>query len=284
MTNKISIEPLFPDVDWSECKVHVAMTSSSGTRPLDVFTRSFDEWQNEWNGSYKSLRYWNRKYIFSIIDMPHKIDRWLFGGIFKVIDCKPGRNPDDNKMGFIYTVAADLRGKELIGRLIIKWKKDGRIMGRTPESMLPNMSVAEILPKSYEGEDFPGYANINHSYATLEALWRDKKQDWNSALRNCQGVYLITDTLTGLRYVGSACSDEGVWSRWQTYFLTGGHGGNKKLRNFLRGKSPDYARQNFHFSLLEQASSRDSEQQVIERESYWKQVLLTRGEFGLNEN
>ena len=45
-----------------------------------------------------------------------------------------------------------------------------------------------------------------------------------------------------------------------------------------------YAEKHFKFSLLEQASSRDSEQYIIQRESYWKEVLMTRGEFGLNDN
>jgi hypothetical protein len=36
--------------------------------------------------------------------------------------------------------------------------------------------------------------------------------------------------------------------------------------------------------LLEQASSRDSEQHIIQREAYWKDVLLTRGKFGYNDN
>jgi hypothetical protein len=284
VTDNIPIEPLFPEVDWDECKVHVAQTYANTERPIDAFTRSFDEWQHGWNGGFKSLNYWNRQYIFSIIDMPHKENCWLFGGIFKVVECIPGLREEDNKKGVIYQVALDLRGKSLIGRLIIRWKKHGRNMGRNPESMLHNMSIAEILPESYAGVDFPGYAHINHSYASLEMLWKENKPDWKAALRHCHGVYLITDVLTGMRYVGSAYGDDGIWSRWETYFKTGGHGDNKLLRKLLRANDADYARHNFQFSLLEQASSRDSEQQVMERESFWKQVLLTRGEFGLNEN
>ena len=103
---------------------------------------------------------------------------------------------------------------------------------------------------------------------------------------HCQGVYLITDIETGLRYVGSAYGEEGIWSRWGIYFQTEGHGNNKLIKKLLaeKAKGVDYARKNFQISLLEQASSRDSEQYVIKRENYWKEVLLTRSNSGLNDN
>jgi len=185
-----------------------------------------------------------------------------------------------------YKVDLDRQGEPLIGRLIIRLVKKARAKGRKPESMLSDMSVAEILPEPYIGEDFPGYANINHRYAILEKLWQDSKPDWVAALMHCQGVYLITDLKTGLRYVGSAYGEEGIWSRWNNYFRTGGHGNNKLLKKLLAGKvkGVEYARKNFQISLLEQASSRDSEQYIIKREGFWKEVLLTRSEFGLNDN
>jgi hypothetical protein len=281
---EISVEILFPSFDWNDSKIHVAQRSGD-TRPIDVFTRSFDDWQNEWNGAFHSNHCWNRKYIFSMIELPTQPDCWLFGGIFEVLSYKPAKD-SRGKDCIHYKVALFDQGASLIGRLVIHWVKDARAKGRKPESMLSDMRVAEILPEIYAGEDFPGYANINHSYATLEKLWLDSKPDWVSALKHCQGVYLITDIKTGLRYVGSAYGEEGIWSRWSNYFRTGGHAHNKLLKKLLAGKTSgvDYARKNFQISLLEQASSRDSEQHVIQREGYWKEVLLTHGKFGLNEN
>ena len=280
----ILIDPLFSELNWNDVKIHIAQKSGQ-SRPIDVFTRSFSEWQNRWNGGHHSNHCWNRKYIFSIVELPNQPDRWLFGGIFRVISYKSGKSRE-GKDGMLYKVSLDPQGEPLIGRLIIRWVKTARAKGRKPESMLSDMSVAEILPEPYIGEDFPGYANINHSYATLEKLWQDSKPDWVAALMHCQGVYLITDLNTGLRYVGSAYGEEGIWSRWGSYFRTGGHGNNKLLKKLLAGKvkGVDYARKNFQISLLEQASSRDSEQYVIKREGYWKDVLLTRSKFGLNEN
>lgn len=280
----IILEPLFPELNWNDVKIHVAQKAGQ-IRPIDVFTRSFSEWQNVWNGDFHTNHCWNRKYIFSIIELPNKPDSWLFGGIFLVNSHKPGKN-GEGRNGVLYKVILDPQGEPLIGRLIIRWVKDARGKGRKPESMLPDMSVSEILPEQYIGEDFPGYANINHSYAILEKLWQDSKPDWLAALMHCHGVYLITDRKTGLRYVGSAYGEEGIWSRWGSYFKTGGHGNNKLLKKLLAGKikGVDYARKYFQISLIEQASSRDSEQYVIEREGYWKDVLLTRSKFGLNEN
>lgn len=282
--SKIHVDILFPSLDWTEVKIHVAQKSGS-TRPIDVFTRSFDEWQNRWNGNFHSNHCWNRTYIFSIIELPTQPDCWLFGGIFEVLSHRSGKSRK-GKDGVIYKVSLSEEGGSMIGRLVIHWVKDARAKGRKPESMLDLMRVSEILPETYVGEDFPGHASINHNFAVLEKLWQDAKPDWFAALSFCQGVYLITDIKTGLRYVGSAYGDDGMWSRWGNYFSTGGHAGNKLLKRLLSGKRDGlaYARKYFQFCLLEQASSRDSEQYIIQRESYWKEALLTRGKYGHNEN
>ncbi|MBQ0720677.1 MAG: GIY-YIG nuclease family protein [Gammaproteobacteria bacterium] len=280
----ILIDILFPSFDWNDAKIHVAQKSPNN-RPIDVFTRSFDEWQNDWNGNFHSNHCWNKQYIFSMIELPTQPDCWLFAGIFKVLSYQEGKSLT-GKEGVIYKVSLSEKGQSMIGRLVIHWVKDARIKGRKPERMLANMRVSEILPETYAGEDFPGYTNVNHRYDVLEKLWLDSKSDWLAALTHCQGVYLITDLKTGLRYVGSAYGEEGIWSRWGDYFTSGGHAGNALLKKLLSGKKSgiDYARKNFQISLLEQASSRDSEQYIIQRESYWKRVLLTRGKYGLNQN
>jgi len=94
------------------------------------------------------------------------------------------------------------------------------------------------------------------------------------------------DIFTPPLTVGSAYGEKGIWSRWKDYFDSGGHAGNKLIKKLLLNQNSgvDYARNYFQFCLLEQISSRDSEQYVIQRESFWKDVLLTRGKYGLNEN
>ena len=283
MNTRIEVESIYPNFDWSLAKFHIAQKSGS-VQPIDVFTRSFDEWQNKWNGAYHSNHCWNQPFIFSIIELPTQPDKWLFGGIFQVLSHKK-KMRNGKEMSF-YKVSLATEGEALIGRLVFHWKKDARAKGRKPATVLPNMSIAELLPETYVGIDFPGYENINLPFSIIEQLWHDAKPDWYTALANCQGVYLITDTKTGRRYVGSAYGEDGIWSRWGAYFKTGGHGNNVLLKELLGNrKNPiEYARKHMQMCLLEHISNRANEQYVILRESFWKEALHTRGEFGLNAN
>ncbi|AWX92359.1 hypothetical protein DPM13_01420 [Paracoccus mutanolyticus] len=45
--------------------------------------------------------------------------------------------------------------------------------------------------------------DIDLSFAELEALVSNSRPDWKAALESIKGIYLITDTRTGKRYVGS---------------------------------------------------------------------------------
>jgi len=74
---------------------------------------------------------------------------------------------------------------------------------------------------------------------------------------------------------------QGIWQRWLNY-AKNGHGGNMELRALLRKKGVSHASL-FQFSLLEVCDLNSSDDYVIERETHWKNVLLSR-EFGLNQN
>ncbi len=78
---KIEVSILFPAFDWEDAKIHVAQQAGD-TRPIDVFSRSFEDWKNQWNGAFHSNHCWNRKFVFSMIELPMQPDCWLFGGIF----------------------------------------------------------------------------------------------------------------------------------------------------------------------------------------------------------
>ncbi len=102
-------------------------------------------------------------------------------------------------------------------------------------------------------------------------------------MENAKGVYLITDTLNGKRYVGSAYGTTGIWSRWECYVKTG-HGYNDELTWLINTSGIEYARKNFRFALLEHRTMKTDDNVVIQREQHWKSVLLTRSEFGYNKN
>ena len=121
------------------------------------------------------------------------------------------------------------------------------------------------------------------SLEELETLVKNDRPDWKAALENIKGIYLISDTKTGKRYVGSAYSDQGLWSRWSAY-VASGHGGNVELRALIKNPTLDYCRSHFRFAILEHRSSRTPDDVVLGREAFWKRILLTRGEQGLDRN
>ena len=50
------------------------------------------------------------------------------------------------------------------------------------------------------------------------------------------------------------------------------------------GNKLDYTHENFKFTLLEYRPASTPDETIDNRESYWKEVLLTRGKYGLNQN
>jgi len=71
------------------------------------------------------------------------------------------------------------------------------------------------------------------------------------------------------------------WTRWKEY-SNNGHGGNTLLKALIDKNGIDYAN-NFQFSILETRSMNAESDEVIKRESFWKDILLSR-EFGYNKN
>lgn len=95
------------------------------------------------------------------------------------------------------------------------------------------------------------------------------------------GVYIIADQRSGKLYIGSACGEGGIWQRWCQYAATG-HGGNLELRDLIKTEGPERAKA-FRFSVLEIADLHSTPQDIVRRESHWKNILLTR-DHGLNAN
>jgi hypothetical protein len=140
--------------------------------------------------------------------------------------------------------------------------------------------VAEMKAKRIEIEQFPGYSNTIIPKRMLDLIVSQEVESWKTALSNVGGVYLITDTMTGKCYVGSATGEGGIWQRWADY-ANSGHGGNAKLQKLL-DVDCDYC-SNFQFVILEIADTHTSVEDILQRESHWKNVLCTR-EHGYNAN
>lgn len=272
----IKLKDILKIEDERRYKVHLA-TWNGKNQPLDVFVRDKEEWKH-WNTHSRSGKNkFSRKYILTLISFYHETDTWLFGGVFEVT----GRTGE--KTGHIYEVVLTDQFKPFIGRLKIEWKRYGQQNARNLEVLVGDFVVAEILKEPYTGEKFPGYEDISVGFASLRNIIHSEKPDWKAALENVKGVYLITDGKNGKKYVGAAYGEQGIWARWSCYAGTGGHGYTDELTKLIKEKDEKYALENFTFSLLEYRPMKTDDQNVIDRETFWKKALLSR-EFGYNKN
>ncbi len=89
--------------------------------------------------------------------------------------------------------------------------------------------------------------------------------------------------MTNKRYVGSASGDEMLLGRWRSY-AENGHGGNRELKALVEEHGLEYVANNFRYSILDIYKSTTDDETILARESWWKNILLTRGEFGYNAN
>lgn len=265
------LQDIFPEPNLEKFKVHFARWNQKA-HPLEVYGRSLEEWQG-WQEYRPGRDDFNRPHIFSLMHVYYEPNMWLFGGIWDV----KKRLADQ----YVVEMSDTMRG--FCGRLKLRSAYKNRTTRTNFENHYHTFEVAEILSEPYSGRPFPGFSDIDLSFDELETVVRNNRLDWRASLENMKGVYLITDVLTGKRYVGSAYGEQGIWSRWCSY-VGSGHGGNIELRNLVTDPSLEYCRTNFRFALLEHISSRESDDRVIAREGFWKQILLTRGDFGFNRN
>ena len=263
----IKLSSLLPIPKPEDYKVHLASRNRSGVQPLDVFVRDREKWDgwNRWRGTKNRF---NRPYILALINFYPEHDIWLFGGIYEVLS----RKPDGYEIERV--CVCDKFYDKLVGRLKICFPRPkGRQDSLKLENWFKKMFISELLKEPYSGEPFPGYENICHDFDKLEVIFRMERPDWKAALESVKGVYLIGNKKNGKKYVGSAYGDAGVWARWSCYIGTG-HGWNDELITLIDQRGRDYAK-NFRFSLLEYRPAKTDDKVIIERESYWKNALLS---------
>jgi hypothetical protein len=263
------LRTLDPNLAPAQCKVHLA-SHSSVDDPLDAFFEGkFEDWQ-----ALQTKKNFERAHIVSLIQMPER-HRWLFAGCYDSHGCS---RPKGSRH-FIYKTTPRPQTHSLVGRLIARFERTGRQSYLVGENWVDALEVAEIRPQRMAMAEFPGYSKIQLSKNQLDIIVGQRIASWRAALSHLAGIYVIADRTTGRLYVGSATGEEGIWSRWTSY-SENGHGGNKELRALLKERGSNHAA-NFVFGILEFAGTHGDD--LLARESYWKDLLLTR-EFGLNAN
>lgn len=259
--------------DLSNVKVRFNLMFRDNWDPIEDFKNGNDEVLLEgqyWN--YKSKKSYKEGQItIGFVRISRNDNLWLLfhvGRVTKDLDKKDG-------VGYEYEVIREY--EKYFGRLIVRFKNRSQTMIRWASSVIEECEVAQILPDIFDNDIFPGYENVNLSWKELSRVI--EKDNWKTALQNQKGVYLITDVSNGKRYVGSAAGDEMILQRWRDY-VKNGNGGNEGLKNL----DFDHVKENFRYSILDIYKSTVDDQTIIQRESWWKRVLLTRGEFGYNRN
>lgn len=267
----IKLRDIWTIENTEDYKVHFARYDGDA-EPLEVWARSPEDWRG-WQEYWPGRNDFNRPRIFALMQFYHETDAWLFGGIYRVLE----RLPDS------YRVELTAELAEFIGRLKLGTLYRGRTTRPRLEQHYDNFEILEILREPYTGTPFPGLSSIDVSFDELETIMGNERPEWKAPLQHVSGIYAIADTPSDRLYVGAAYSDGGVWSRWSEYVSTG-DGGNVELQEVIGPDGLDYCRRNFRFALLEAMLPTAPLEEVTARETYWKKVLRTRGERGLNRN
>lgn len=268
--------------EFKDYKVHFAIGRDHRKEPYNTFL--IDEFKN-WQ-EHQTNKNFGRKYILSLVY--YDKDIWMFAGIYEVLPVKPTPIRNDNGWdGWKYETKLADKATDYIGRAFFRFKKEFRasypVLELDPKNGEPiaKMPLSHILDKRVAISDFVGFDKVDVDYKTLKYLVSDNISSWKAALSNVKGIYLIVDTLTGKQYVGSAYGDECIWQRWSNY-AKNGHGGNAEFKELLSKNGQEYVH-NFKYSILEVCNMNLGNEYIIERETHWKEVLLTR-KFGLNKN
>lgn len=172
----------------------------------------------------------------------------------------------------------------LVGRLVVEWDNPRTWQRRA--TSVANLPVLEIADR--DKIPFPGFDRVLLTHHELcEMVSNHRYADWWVALSEVQGIYLITDSSNGKKYVGKADGADRILQRWTSY-ARDGHGGNVALRDLVFASvgsarvKTDHAR-HFKFSILRVFGPSTSSSEVDAAEAHYKRALMTR-EFGLNRN
>jgi hypothetical protein len=259
----------FSQEELENTRIKFNLMFAGNWNPIEIFKNKDEKVLLEgqyWNSGKRNFKEGQTTIGFIRI----KDDLWLLfhiGKVTKVLNVFNGIGYEHEEL---------LEYKKYFGRLIVKYKNTSQKLTRRAIPLIDECEVYEILPDIFDNDIFPGYDNVNLSWNDLSRVLQ--KDSWKTALQNQKGVYLITDTSNGKMYVGSAYGERMLLGRWEDYAKTG-NGGNKELKEL----SFEHIKQYFRYSILDIFKSTVKDELIISRESWWKEVLLTRN-FGYNKN
>ncbi len=205
-------------------------------------------------------------YVVSFIGEDGTLARMV--GVYQILGCDTERENLTGVDKFCYKMV-ELDGfDELNERVIVDWGDSAR----TFHQWLDKNDKA-IVAVERKGFDWvcPDYEEISLTYGQLSHVINERLEAWNRKLTTVNGIYLISDQKTGKLYVGSTYNRDGIWGRWEDYARTG-HGGDVQLANLI-AEDPDYAKDNFVWSILQTLPLNVSDREAIRVETPWKNKL-----------
>lgn len=274
MMNRIQLNNIlnFKPADLENTKIRFVLKAPDQADPLEIFkNKQEDKLLQHHYYNYKNKSYKVGQLTIGFIRI--KDDLWL---LFHVGHITKDLNKLECHDGYEYEHLTEY--DKYLGRLVVKYKNDTQQLIRNATSVIDKIEISQILPDIFDNDIFPGFENVNLSWKELSRVI--DKDTWKTALQNQKGVYLISDQSNGRKYVGSAYGENMILGRWQSY-VGNGHGGNVDLKKL----DFDHIKENFRFSILDIYKSTVEDQKIIQRESWWKEVLFTRNPiYGYNLN
>lgn len=173
-------------IDPRDAKIHLAKHNRTDD-PLDVFfAGNFKAWQES-----QSKRNFPRDYIISLIKLPQP-DRWMFAGVYST----HGHSKHEGGW-FIYKTRREPTGADLIGRVIVRYKRGGKQSYLLGENFARELVVDEVRREALTAEECSALKSAaarpsldDRAAAVLEALVRH--------VRACQGGSIETLTYEDL--------------------------------------------------------------------------------------
>lgn len=270
----------FSREEMERVKVRFNLQPKGGQDPMELYLENREKVNTEWLLAKKKKGFFQEGEIAIALVRLDDQGRWLLTTIKRITKALDVVS----ETGAIAYEASELEQyAPYFGRTVVRYHKTGQAPLWRYKKIHEKLVVDEILPAVYTGEGFPGYDQVRLSWQKLKRIAEQRPADWINALENQKAVYLITDTSNGKLYVGSATSrNRMLMVRWESYVKTL-HGGNKKLRRIVEEKGEDHIKNYYQYSILENYNAKVSDDFVLKREAWWKEVLQSRT-YGYNDN
>lgn len=205
-------------------------------------------------------------YVVSFIGEDGTLARMI--GVYQILGRDTERENQTGSGKYCYKMV-EVRGfEELNERVIVDWGDSARAFHQRLEKN--DKTIVAVEKKGFDWV-CPSYEEINLTYMQMFHVFNEKLEAWRCKLTAVNGIYVISDHKTGKLYVGSTYNRDGIWGRWEDYARTG-HGGNVELINLI-AESPNYAKDNFVWSILQTLPLNVSEREATKVETRWKNKL-----------